>query len=116
MALWTDEEISLLRTYYEDHGAYWYDWADILPSRPSGSIYYKAKELGLCYKKRRQHVVDQSVHVCGDCMYYRESGDGHGRCYEKHAIGLFKGAPKVLGVFDASLCEHRCRKVPNERA
>lgn len=40
MALWTDEEISLLRTYYEDHGAYWYDWADILPSRPSGSIYY----------------------------------------------------------------------------
>lgn len=111
MAMWTDEDVAALKAYYPSKGAHWGGWDEWLPTHTHAAIYSKAKSMGLSWKRKGPQDVVLSVRTCGECMYYREDGGGHGRCAERHAVGLFGRAPEVLACFDAGLCAHRCERV-----
>lgn len=108
MASWTNDEIAALSEHYISKGPNWDGWKDLLPNRTIGAIYHKAHCMGMVYDKAAggARYVRMPCETCGDCTYFRAC-----RCYEKHAIGLFKGAPKVEPHYDASLCGHRLGKL-----
>lgn len=110
---WTEGEIAVLMAHYVSKGPGWEGWARLLPNRTYDAIHTKASSLGISYERRAGNVslVQLKARTCGDCTYFREEANGRGSCMERHAIGLFKGAPEVFAHYDASLCQHRHGRV-----
>lgn len=105
---WTRAEVEALKANYRSKGPSWEGWKRVLPGRTKRSICSKATLLGICYDKRAGNVrMEQiSVRVCGDCRFFRD-----GRCHERHAVGMFRGAPEVKAHYDAGLCDHKAGRL-----
>ena len=106
---WSAREVSILREHYVTNGPNWDGWERLLPGRKYDSIASKASRLGLNYEPHATAVkfVKLKVRTCGDCEHFRKVEGDKGRCAERHAVGMFGGAPEVYAHFDAKLCEHK---------
>ena len=106
---WKPNEIAQLRRHYTTKGLVWDGWDELLPGRSRSAISSKASCLGLHYEPDAVSVeyVQLDAGTCGECVHYREDMDGRGRCVERHAVGLFGGAPKVLACYGTETCAHK---------
>ncbi len=107
---WSTDEIAALKAHYKGRGAMWGGWDKLLKGRSCGSIYAKASKLGLRYEAGTAGItyVQVDPKSCQECIYFRHLDDERGMCMERHAVGLFQGAPNVKGFYDARICPHRC--------
>lgn len=110
---WKPTEIAALRRYYVRKGLVWEGWERVLPGRSKQAISSKANNIGLHYEPHAGNVeiVQLDANTCGECVHYRESVDGKGRCVERHAVGMFGKAPNVYAHYDTSTCKHRKGKL-----
>ena len=107
---WKVSELAVLQEHYINRGASWIGWEKLLPGRSRDAIWSKANSLGLVYERNAPQnvkLVQIEASTCGDCAHYREDMDGRGRCVERHAVGLFGGAPKVLACYTTGTCSHK---------
>lgn len=106
---WKPSEVAVLQRHYATKWLVWAGWDELLPGRTRSAISSKASALGLRYESDAVSVeyVQLDASTCGECVHYREGGDGRGRCAERHAVGMFGRAPEVSAHYDASICKDR---------
>ena len=110
---WPHEEDAAIREHYAAEGMVWPGWATAVPGRTADAISKRARSLGLrvdhgrgLRPRKPEPPRPPRPATCGECRLYREGDEpGCGRCMERHARGMFQGAPPVMAHYDASLCE-----------